>query len=516
MGTNSGVISECYTTCLVRSAEPRFLDQQRRSEFIGGIVGFNSGDITGCHATGDAFGEAYIGGIVGRNYGDIIRCYATGDISGESYIGGLAGRCDRAGTITYSWASGDISGERQVGGLLGANEASLAHCYARGNVSVSTQNGGGLIGFHSGVMSECYATGSVVSKYYGGGLVGSNRGTIQRCYSRGQVSGGSRLGGLVGENRKGVQEIGGMPVVYNGIIEDSYAQGSVSGSFSTGGLIGYIEGGILSRCYAASTVTGSSGTGGLVGYVSNSYPFEIEESFWDMMASNLEHSAGGIGLDTEQMQDANTFIAASWDFTGETTNGVADFWTMNLNTDTYPQLTWDVEPEPLLIFEFNEDPNWSTEGQWQFGKPQGSGGTEHGHPDPNSGYTGDNVYGVNLSGDYNTTDTNPYYLTAGPFDCSQYSWMKLQFARWLNSDEADFARTFVEVSTDETAWHTIWQYDDFYNALEEDRWKIVEYDIGSMANHQPTVYIRWGYQVLDNAWSFSGWNIDDVVLLGFQ
>ncbi len=32
-----------------------------------------------------------------------------------------------------------------------------------------------------------------------------------------------------------------------------------------------------------------------------------------------------------------------------------------------------------------------------------------------------------------------------------------------------------------------------------------------------TVYIRWGYQVLNNdAWAFSGWNIDDVILRGFQ
>ncbi len=95
--------------------------------------------------------------------------------------------------------------------------------------------------------------------------------------------------------------------------------------------------------------------------------------------------------------------------------------------------------------------------------------------------------------------------------------MKLQFARWLNSDEADFIRTFVEISTDGTVWHTVWQYEDFYNAIEEDRWKIFEYDIGSIANHESTVYIRWGYHVSNNdAWSFSGWNIDDVILRGFQ
>ena len=493
VGRSFGVISRCYTTCLVQSAEPRFLDEQGRSEMTGGIVG--------------------------RNYGEITRCHATGDVSGEAYIGGLAGKCYRPGVITCSWASGDISGERMVGGLLGgSNRASLTRCYATGNVSASNQRGGGLIGYHSGVMSECYATGSVaVSSTAGGGLVGFNSGTIQRCYSRSQVSGGSNIGGLVGENRKGVEEFAGLPILYNGMIKDSHAQGSVSGSFSTGGLIGSAKGGVVSRCYAASSVTGSSRLGGLVGYVSDSYPLEIEQSFWDVMASNQEYSAGGTGLNTEPMQDANTFLIAGWDFTGETTNGLADFWTMNLNTDTYPQLAWDIEPEPFLIFEFDEDPEWATQGQWQFGRPRGLGGTDHGNSDPNSGYTGNNVYGVNLSGDYNSADSNPYYLTAGPFDCSQYSWVKLQFARWLNSDEADYTRTLVEVSTNETVWHTIWEYDDFYHTLEEDSWSIVEYDIGSMANRQPSVYIRWGYQVLDSdAWPFSGWNIDDVILRGIQ
>lgn len=524
VGRSLGVISKCYTTCLVQSAEPRVLDIQRRSELIGGIVGWNFGEIT--------------------------RCHATGDVSGEAYIGGLAGRCFRSGTIAHSWASGDISGERQVGGLLGNNKAPLAHCYASGrvtgqfhvgglagsssgrtnncyatgNVSADNQYGGGLFGAHDGVMSECYATGSVVSGSGGGGLVGSNSGTIQRCHARGPVSGGYDLGGLVGENRKGAREYLGYPILYNGIIEDSYAQGSVSGSFSTdgpngmiGGLIGYIDGGVLSRCYAAGQVSGPSPVGGLVGYVHDSFPFEIEQSFWDITACNQEHSAGGIGLNAESMQDANTFLIAGWDLTGETTNGLDDFWTMNLNTDPYPQLAWDAEPEPFLTFEFNEDPRWAAQGQWQFGMPQGLGGTDHGHPDPNSGYTGINAYGVNLSGDYLTADSNPYYLTAGPFDCSQYSSVKLQFARWLNSDEADYTRTFVEISTNETVWHTIWEYDDYHHAFKEDSWKIVEYDIGSIANRQASVYIRWGYQVLSgDAWPYSGWNIDDVILRGIQ
>ena len=59
------------------------------------------------------------------------------------------------------------------------------------------------------------------------------------------------------------------------------------------------------------------------------------------------------------------------------------------------------------------DPGWTTESDWAFGQPTGQGGcaphptpspglcTESwGYPDPSSGYTGNNVYGYNLNGDY--------------------------------------------------------------------------------------------------------------------
>ena len=42
----------------------------------------------------------------------------------------------------------------------------------------------------------------------------------------------------------------------------------------------------------------------------------------------------------------------------------------------------------------------------------------------------------------------------------------------------------------------------------------MEYDISATADGQPTVYIRWGYEVNDEAYSYSGWNIDDIQLWG--
>jgi len=68
-----------------------------------------------------------------------------------------------------------------------------------------------------------------------------------------------------------------------------------------------------------------------------------------------------------------------------------------------------IHAEPL-----DDDPGWTTQGQWAFGPPQGAGGTVLGHPDPATGATGQNVYGVNLEGDYTVAAGDPMRLTAGP------------------------------------------------------------------------------------------------------
>jgi len=167
----------------------------------------------------------------------------------------------------------------------------------------------------------------------------------------------------------------------------------------------------------------------------------------------------------------------------------------------------------IFYFNLNEDPNWTKEGQWQFGQPAGAGGI-YGKPDPNSGYTGNNVYGVNLNGDYSTAAGGPYYLTIGPLDCSQYSNVKLKFYRWLNTDIPDYVSSRIEVSNNGADWVNIWEHTGSSD-IADDTWQFKEYDISSAADGKSTIYIRWGYEILDeHAFSYSGWNIDDVQLLG--
>ncbi len=160
------------------------------------------------------------------------------------------------------------------------------------------------------------------------------------------------------------------------------------------------------------------------------------------------------------------------------------------------------------------DPGWAREGQWAYGVPTGSGGASHGKPDPSSGHTGGSVFGVNLSGDYSLTTGGPWYLTAGPIDCAGWSNTQLRFWRWLNTDYQPYVYATLQVSSDGSSWTTI--FSNGSSATTATAWTQYTYDISSVADGSPTVYVRWGYQIASGAWAYSGWNIDDIELAGQQ
>jgi predicted outer membrane repeat protein len=168
--------------------------------------------------------------------------------------------------------------------------------------------------------------------------------------------------------------------------------------------------------------------------------------------------------------------------------------------------------EILYAFNLDTDPGWAAEGQWQYGQPLGAGGA-NGNPDPVSGATGQNVYGVNLAGDYNTVEGGPYSLTAGPFDCSGQTHVALRFLRWLNTDSARFIRNAVEASNDGSTWQVIWE-SSRDSDITDAAWQALEYNISAVAADEGAVWIRWTYTVLDRAYAYSGWNIDDIELRG--
>jgi hypothetical protein len=191
----------------------------------------------------------------------------------------------------------------------------------------------------------------------------------------------------------------------------------------------------------------------------------------------------------------NDVVTFTTDGEGNTTREVS------LRVDYQPVHAW-----PLDTY----DPGWTTEGQWAFGEPTGEGG-EYGWPDPESGYTGNNVYGYNLNGDYEN-NLSEQHLTSTAIDCTNLTEVSLKFWRWIGVEQPLYDHAYVRVSNHGTNWTTVWENTA---QVTDSAWTQVEYDISSVADNQPTVYLRWTMGTTDGGWRYCGWNIDDIQIYAF-
>jgi hypothetical protein len=196
---------------------------------VGGLVGWNEGNLIDCYTIGSVNGIMSVGGLVGDNSANLTDCYATCSVSGNEFIGGLVGHSDEDCNLTACYATGPVKGSGYcIGGLVGLNHSNLSACYATGPV-----DGNGVIG----------------------GLVGSNgeEGCITDCYSTGSVSGINLVGGLAGYNGE------------HSILTDCYATGLVDGNEVVGGLVAYNdEGGSITACFwDVNTTSQNTSAGGM-------------------------------------------------------------------------------------------------------------------------------------------------------------------------------------------------------------------------------------------------------------
>jgi hypothetical protein len=157
----------------------------------------------------------------------------------------------------------------------------------------------------------------------------------------------------------------------------------------------------------------------------------------------------------------------------------------------------------------DSDPNWTTEGQWEFGVPQGGGGPES--YDPISGYTGANVYGYNLAGNYEN-DMPEFRLTTSALNCVLAENVTLSFWRWLGVESSLFDHARIQLSNDGTNWTDVWVNGE--GNLADSSWVYCEYDISAVADREPMVFVRWCMGPTDFSYVYAGWNIDDVCLRG--
>ena len=125
-------------------------------KYIGGISGFNKGNIEGCYNTGNVRaknGEA--GGICGTHNGAKIQnCYNTGSVDGD-LSGGICGRI-YYGTISECYNAGKVSGRSTAGSICGTNgSGTIANCYNSKDIcSIGAINGANFQGIADSITTE--------------------------------------------------------------------------------------------------------------------------------------------------------------------------------------------------------------------------------------------------------------------------------------------------------------------------------------------------------------------------
>ena len=162
----------------------------------------------------------------------------------------------------------------------------------------------------------------------------------------------------------------------------------------------------------------------------------------------------------------------------------------------------------LYSFPLDTDPGWTRTGDWAFGRPTGQGSN---NPDPTSGFTGTNVFGNNLNGDYPNNATE-MTLTAGPLDFSDAQGVTMEFQRWLGVEQRQYDRAALQVSPDGSTWYTLWENSS--SDLAETGWSRQTFDLSARADGVANFYVRWVLGPTDSSVTYSGWNIDDIVFRG--
>ncbi len=195
---------------------------------------------------------------------------------------------------------------------------------------------------------------------------------------------------------------------------------------------------------------------------------------------------------------------------------------IKINTSYYPVI--DKSPdgertlfESILYDDFETDKGWVLTGEFERDMPQGKGAINYGSPDPEVAVSGDYIIGTDLTGlgsnegDYEFDLTDKEYSAASPYrNCKYYKDIYLYFDRWFNMDGNDTATIDINTKTEDN-WTTLWVSGGTFIS---NSWKNYRYNIDDIANRNDSVSIRFTLGPTNGYWNYSGWNIDNVVLVG--
>jgi len=262
---------------------------------IGSLGNFEEGQVKNLNITGNihAAGE-WVGGLVGYNSGKISNVHVAVDISGADNTGGIAG--GNRGIIEYSSFTRIVEGSENVGGITGYNNNGIVQNSRVTGRVIGLGNVGGLVGNNSDAMIvNSYAIVDISGSFNAvGGLVGLSKDSIIRgCFSSGTVRGYSRTGGLVGA----VIDTGsGISSLENSVSLSRDVSIQSMNAISVGRLIGYsrLSSGVLNDNHASISMTLNQDSFNEISAHNNHHGFSVEggvyntKGFWSGFPLNWD------------------------------------------------------------------------------------------------------------------------------------------------------------------------------------------------------------------------------------
>jgi subtilisin family serine protease len=172
-------------------------------------------------------------------------------------------------------------------------------------------------------------------------------------------------------------------------------------------------------------------------------------------------------------------------------------------------LSVSVVPSVIYYANMDENPSWQLDSGWKWGVPNEHGSLIH---DPNFRGTGLTVVGYALEGEYGNDLQTPRYATTGQIACAGFRTAYLSYWRWLTL-ESPFDQASVQGSNDGVIWTDLWTPGQARTV--DSGWQYIEHALPSaLIIGQSTLYFRWGIGPTDDTVTYSGWNIDDVLVTG--
>ena len=253
VGFNTGIVSGCTNNGKVEIYGSKI-------QYVGGIMGFDTmiykygmdpnDDFSKYASTnninnGDVLGEQYVGGITGSNNLPLEDCVNNGKVEGNYIVGGITGVNGTASNYSNNYAkpyvkgcenNGKVvlTGNQYAGGIAAYNRYDILNCINEGVVeSVDTKSNrvGGITGYHLyGKINECTNKADVSGFKSLGGIAGYQASDVDSCVNEGDVNGGTTsyyVGGISGYNDQG----GTLKSINRGSVQGKHHLGGIVGTF---------------------------------------------------------------------------------------------------------------------------------------------------------------------------------------------------------------------------------------------------------------------------------------------